>query len=196
MALSKRQFAANRANAKKSTGPRSEAGKEKVSQNAVQHALTARFQVLEGESQERFDNLFTQLIKDEQAVGAAEVELVRTMAEHIWCSRRASRIQESWFLVARRPELTANEQPRKRATRRSMNCTWRSAASASIRKKVTQFSAEPLPPTKSRRFLRLRKAKWRPESPPARALKLEVYESAGKPEQTAHPSQLTLQSQS
>jgi hypothetical protein len=110
MPTSKRQLAANRANAKKSTGPRSEAGKEKVSQNAIQHGLTGSFRVLEGESQNKFDNLFTQLLKDEQAVGAAEVELVRTMAEHIWCSRRASRIQEACFWTNRTPEQLANQQ--------------------------------------------------------------------------------------
>jgi hypothetical protein len=110
MAASKRQLAANRANSKKSSGPRSQAGKEKVSQNAIQHGLTGSFQVLEGENQDWFDNLFTQLIQDEQPVGAAEVELVRTMAEHIWCSRRASRIQESCFWTNRTPEQIANQQ--------------------------------------------------------------------------------------
>jgi hypothetical protein len=111
MSASARKLAANRANAKKSSGPRSEPGREKVSQNAIQHGLTGRFQVLEGESQECFDNLFTQLIQDEQPVGAAEVELVRKMAEYTWLRERASRFLEACFLVVERtPEQRANDQ--------------------------------------------------------------------------------------
>src|SRR5437868_1904427 len=39
--LSAKRLAANRANAKKSTGPRTKQGKHKVSQNATTHGLTS-----------------------------------------------------------------------------------------------------------------------------------------------------------
>ena len=42
-AISPRKLAANRANAQRSTGPRTAEGKERSSQNAVTHGLTARY---------------------------------------------------------------------------------------------------------------------------------------------------------
>ena len=52
--LSEAQLAANRANAQKSTGPRTEEGKAASSQNAVKHGLYAYTDVLEGETREAF----------------------------------------------------------------------------------------------------------------------------------------------
>jgi hypothetical protein len=52
--LSEKQLAANRANALKSTGPRTEAGKARSSRNAVRHAMLARSVLLRCESAERF----------------------------------------------------------------------------------------------------------------------------------------------
>jgi hypothetical protein len=103
--LSDGQLEANRENAKKSTGPRSSEGKAKVSQNRVTHGLTGAFQVLPGENAENFDKLLNQLMTDEKPVGIAEIELVKKMAQHFWCSERASRFQEGCFLViAQTPE--------------------------------------------------------------------------------------------
>ncbi len=109
--LSNGQLEANRANAQRSTGPTSAAGKEKVSQNRTLHGLTGRFQVLPNEKQERFEELFNQFMLDENPVGSVEIELVRKMAEHTWCARRASCLIEACFLViAQTPEqLTNNE---------------------------------------------------------------------------------------
>ncbi len=109
--LSNGQLAANRENAKKSTGPTSAAGKEKVSQNRTLHGLTGRFQVLPNEKQERFEELFNQFMLDENPVGSVEIELVRKMAEHTWCARRASCLLEACFLViAQSPEQLANNE--------------------------------------------------------------------------------------
>jgi len=51
-----KQIAANRENARLSTGPRTEAGKAAPSTNAVKHGLTGRFVILPGQ-QEAFDEL-------------------------------------------------------------------------------------------------------------------------------------------
>ena len=48
-AASPRQCAANQANALRSTGPRTQAGKARVSRNAVQHGLRGHFQLIAGE---------------------------------------------------------------------------------------------------------------------------------------------------
>ena len=97
--LSDAQLAANRANAQKSTGPATPEGKAKSAHNRTVHGLTGAFQVLEGESQDKFDALVDQLMIDEGPVGIAEIELVKKMAEHMWLSERASRFQEAFFLV-------------------------------------------------------------------------------------------------
>ena len=49
----KAQIKANRENAKKSTGPRTEEGKQRVSLNALKHGLLARDAVLPGGSRVR-----------------------------------------------------------------------------------------------------------------------------------------------
>ena len=43
------QRAANQVNALRSTGPQTQAGKARVSQNAVKHGLQGRFQLIAGE---------------------------------------------------------------------------------------------------------------------------------------------------
>ena len=99
MPISKRKLAANRANAQKSTGPKTEAGKEKVSQNATRHGLCGKFQVKPFESQEEYDAFLAQLMEDEKPVGLTETDLVRKMAQHTWLANRALRFQEQMIVV-------------------------------------------------------------------------------------------------
>jgi hypothetical protein len=110
MPASKRQLAANRANAQKSTGPKSAEGKEKVAQNRTVHGLCGQFHVLEGvESQERYDAFLNQLIAGEQPVGQAEIELVVKMAEHTWLAKRALRMENLSFVpMPKTPEQAKN----------------------------------------------------------------------------------------
>jgi hypothetical protein len=110
MFLSKRKREANRANAQKSTGPRTEAGLEKVSKNSRKHGLTGMFEVLEGEDQDMFDGLLNQLIEEEKPACLAEVELVKKMARHTWVSKRAMRCQEACFLV--QPQTPEDKEER------------------------------------------------------------------------------------
>ena len=112
MSISKRKGDANRANARKSIGPRTHAGLEKVSQNAVKYGLLGRFRVLKDENQETYDNLVNQLIREEKPVGLLETELVKKLSEHMWLSQRARRYQEAYFEPAevRTPEQKKNNQ--------------------------------------------------------------------------------------
>jgi hypothetical protein len=105
MAVSQRQLAANRANAQKSTGPRTEQGREKVAQNAVKHGLCGNFQVLSCEDQQQYDDFFERFLQAEKPADDVERELVAKMARHTWLSERAMRFQEGCFLVQpRTPE--------------------------------------------------------------------------------------------
>ena len=76
-----RQIAANRANAKKSTGPKSRAGKARTSGNSRQHGLAARttldqerFEAVQQLAQEIVDSLLGQ-IDLTHAISIAEADL-------------------------------------------------------------------------------------------------------------------------
>ncbi len=97
MSASLRKRKANRANAKKSTGPTTAAGREKVSHNSVNHGLCGRFYVLPCENQDDYDLLLQRLHEEEKPAGTAEIELVVKMAQHTWLCRRALGLQEACF---------------------------------------------------------------------------------------------------
>ena len=92
-----KQIAANRRNARKSCGAKTEAGKAIVSQNRTIHGLTGKFYVMPCENQADYDALLDALIADEKPVGVSETQLVVKMAEHTWLAKRAVRLQENCF---------------------------------------------------------------------------------------------------
>jgi hypothetical protein len=99
-----RKAIANRENAQKSTGPRTEEGKAKVAQNRTKHGLTGSFQLLPTENVAQFEELLNQFMIDEKPVGIAEVELVKTMVQHLWMTRRADCFMNACFLVQQSPD--------------------------------------------------------------------------------------------
>ena len=70
--MSEKKLASNRSNARKSTGPCSVAGKQKVSQNATRHSILSTDLVLENESREEFDLLLGMLQQEMSPVGLIE----------------------------------------------------------------------------------------------------------------------------
>jgi hypothetical protein len=79
-----RQIEANRRNAQKSTGPKSEAGKAAVSMNSLRHGLRARSVVLPGESQEEFQQLCDNLEAEWHPRTSSELFYVEQMAVSHW----------------------------------------------------------------------------------------------------------------
>ncbi len=75
---SERQIAANRRNARKSTGPRSSAGKRRTSRNFYRHGLTARL-TLSTKRTKRVERLARKIAGDTTDV--VVLELARTAAE-------------------------------------------------------------------------------------------------------------------
>jgi len=111
MPASARKLAANRTNAKKSTGPSTETGKENVAQNANKHGLSGgNFQVLSCENQDDYNALFERFLQAEEPVGDVERELVIKMARHTWLSERAIRCQEACFLI--QPQTPEDQKDR------------------------------------------------------------------------------------
>ena len=95
----KARINANRKNAKKSTGPRTEEGKARASKNALKHGLLARDTVLPGEDPADFDRQLSALETDIRPANSLEFELVRQIADAQWRMRRLTRL-ETGFLAA------------------------------------------------------------------------------------------------
>jgi len=79
-----KQIHANRANAMKSTGPRTEAGKRASSRNALRHGLTAEHVVLDNEDPADFDALRASVRVEFEPQGPTEAFLVDRLAGLIW----------------------------------------------------------------------------------------------------------------
>ena len=91
------QVRANRANARKSTGPRTAAGKERASRNAVKHGLLAREAVIPGEDPEEFESYREGMRADLAPVGPVETMLAERIVGLSWRLRRAERLQNAAF---------------------------------------------------------------------------------------------------
>ena len=109
---SKRQIRANRRNARKSTGPKTEAGKAASAANAISHGLTAAGDVLlQDESVDAFEELQRDMLADLAPQGALQGMLARRIVQLLWRLDRAARLEAELFLhgelAARRDKLRA-----------------------------------------------------------------------------------------
>jgi len=91
--VSNNKIRANRRNAKKSTGPRTFLGKEKVSGNALTHGLTAEKHVIIGESINEFNTFKDSMFKVYSPLGAYEEEIFIKLVELLWRLRRVGVIE-------------------------------------------------------------------------------------------------------
>ena len=82
------QILANQANAKHSTGPRTEAGKTAVSANATTHGATSKNPFIKGESLTEYQSQIDQFEAEFKPVTVHEKFLVREMAGAAWRLRR------------------------------------------------------------------------------------------------------------
>ena len=81
---SNKQLHANRANATKSTGPRSQGGKARSRLNSRKHGLTAKMLIIVGENADDFDQLRAELLAEHDPQSALECELVERLAGILW----------------------------------------------------------------------------------------------------------------
>lgn len=91
------QIDANRRNAQKSTGPKTEEGKRNASKNRLSHGFNSEDAILPGENQQDFDALLAALIDEYQPATLTENMLVEKMALYQWLSLRAIRLQTGAF---------------------------------------------------------------------------------------------------
>ena len=90
---SQKQLAANRANAKRSTGPKSPTGKAASRVNARRHGLTAETIVIGNEDPNQFRFLRAALEEEFRPLPGLEEELIDRMAGQLWRLRRAPAIE-------------------------------------------------------------------------------------------------------
>ena len=88
-----RQIESNRRNALKSTGPKTEDGKQRASRNAVRHGLTAETVIIPLEDPEDYKAFEQSVTADYEAQTAVERELVLRLASLLWRLRRATSIE-------------------------------------------------------------------------------------------------------
>ena len=77
---SEAQVLANRRNAQKSTGPRTEEGKAVAAQNAVKHGLLARDDVIKTEDQGDYDRMREKVLGELDPVGPVEMPLAERIS--------------------------------------------------------------------------------------------------------------------
>ena len=94
-----RQIEANRRNALKSTGPKTEAGKDQSRRNAVRHGLTAETVIGSLEDAEDYRQFEAAVIADYDARSAVERELVLRLASILWRLRRATTFETGLFEI-------------------------------------------------------------------------------------------------
>ncbi len=88
-----RQLEANRQNARRSTGPRTDEGKRQSRRNALRHGLTAETVIEVLEDPQDYQAFEATIIADYDAQTAVERELVLRLASLLWRIRRATAIE-------------------------------------------------------------------------------------------------------
>jgi len=94
-----RQIEANRRNALRSTGPKTEAGKHSSRCNAVRHGLAAETVIGALEDAEDYKAFEAAIIADYDAQSAVERELVLRLASLLWRLRRATAMETGLFEI-------------------------------------------------------------------------------------------------
>jgi hypothetical protein len=117
MALNDKQHAANIANAAKSTGPRTAAGKRNSSRNSIRHGILCNSVLIDGESRRRFVELLESFHDEFKPTSPSECALIESMAVARWRLMRLWSVESAgitWEL-RRQSESDAVENPPTRA---------------------------------------------------------------------------------
>jgi hypothetical protein len=87
----------NKANSQKSTGPRTEAGKQRSSRNALLHGLTGQTVVLPTEDHSAYQRHSHAFLDEYRPKGATEIQLVQSLLDTSWQLNRASAVETNLF---------------------------------------------------------------------------------------------------
>src|SRR5436190_9260952 len=94
-----KQIEANRRNARHSTGPITQDGKQRSRCNAIRHGLTAETVITALEDADDYQAFEAAVTADYDAQSAVERELVLRLASLLWRLRRATTIETGLFEI-------------------------------------------------------------------------------------------------
>ena len=94
---SEQQIAANRENAKKSTGPKTPEGRAAVRLNGIKHGLSAKTLVLPGEDPAELEALLDSIQAEHEPATPTEEILVRQIAMAGWRLLRLHRMEAGYY---------------------------------------------------------------------------------------------------
>jgi hypothetical protein len=89
----------NRANAQHSTGPKTEAGKQRSSQNALRHGLTSQIVVMPTEEVEAYQLHLKSFAEEYDPQGATESNLVQALADASWRLNRVVALETNLLMA-------------------------------------------------------------------------------------------------
>lgn len=101
--ISDKQLQANRANAQKSTGPKTEIGKSISSKNATVYGLRSALPVIDGEDPAEYNDFRNDMIAQFEPVGPMETLLVDRIVHAAWRIRRIGVIEVQLYDFIRQP---------------------------------------------------------------------------------------------
>jgi hypothetical protein len=105
-----KQIAANRANAQKSTGPRTPEGRARVRCNALRHGLTGQILTLTESDRPIFDQILNDLLADFKPYNALERQLATGIAWDTWRLNRLRAIESNTFALGREEREAVSEE--------------------------------------------------------------------------------------
>ena len=94
-AVPRDRAARNRANAAKSTGPKTAEGKQRASLNAFKHGLTGQTVVMPGEDMQAYEALVKSFHDDFRPKGAVELHLCTSLADICWRLNRSRAMEHN-----------------------------------------------------------------------------------------------------
>ena len=94
-------------------GPKTKLGRQKSRRNAVTHGLTAKTILPEGESPEEFDAFWQGIRKDMQPVGIIQEEVIKDLAQLMWCYRRLAPAEKAEIELGQRYNPLAAEREKR-----------------------------------------------------------------------------------
>ncbi len=97
--ISQKQLEANRRNAHRSTGPRTEEGKKASALNARRHNLTGQVTAMTAADRIMHDAFSASIVENLAPEGAMEIQLAQRIATDSWRLNRASAIEDNLFAL-------------------------------------------------------------------------------------------------
>jgi hypothetical protein len=111
--ISEKQLEANRRNAQRSTGPRTEEGKKVSALNARRHNLTGQVTAMTDADRIMHDAFSSSIVENLAPEGAMETQLAQRIATDSWRLNRISAVEDNLFALGHnaRSDDTETEDP-------------------------------------------------------------------------------------